>query len=100
MTTIPFHCGEGGPDDRELARIFAEEEAWEEEDDGWEDEFEDDDGEPQYAEIIASLTDAEARGQAWPGWVLDRSRPGVVIITTPSGQRYASTPEGDPAPMP
>jgi hypothetical protein len=100
MTTIPFHCGDGGPDDKELARILAEEAELDEYDD-WEDEEDDEEDEgPQYAEIIADLTEAEARGQAWPGWSLDRSRPGLVVITTPSGRRYAFTPEGEPARLP
>jgi pimeloyl-ACP methyl ester carboxylesterase len=62
---------------------------------GWEE-----DDESPYAEIIARITEAKAHGSGWPGWSLDWSRPGLVIITTPSGRSYASTPEGDPAAMP
>jgi hypothetical protein len=62
---------------------------------GWEE-----DDESLYAKVIAGITEAEAQGSGWPGWSLDRSRPGLIIITTPSGRRHASTPEGDPAAMP
>jgi hypothetical protein len=64
------------------------------------DEQEDDDGEPACAGIIAGITQAQARGSGWPGWSLDWSHPGLVIITTPSGRRYASTPEGEPVALP
>lgn len=67
---------------------LGERSAWEEDDD------------PPYAEIIAKITEARAQGSGWPGWSLDWSRPGLVIITTPSGRRYASTPQGDPAAIP
>lgn len=89
-----------GPDTAELARLIsalAECCEWDEED---ADEEEDEDAEPAYAGIITGITQAEAQGSSWPRWSLDRSHPGVVIITTPSGRRYASTPEGEPVAMP
>jgi hypothetical protein len=67
---------------------------WDEQDDD-----EDDDESPNAA-IIAEITEAEARGSGWPGWSLDWSHPGLVIITTPSGRRYASTPEGESVALP
>ena len=34
------------------------------------------------------------------GWKLDRPAPGILVWTTPSGRRYASTLTGEPLPVP
>lgn len=60
-----------------------------------------DDGESALESLARLATDVEAgRAELYPGWELDRSRPGVLVWTTPAGRRYASTLTGDPLPLP
>jgi hypothetical protein len=60
-----------------------------------------DDGESVYVEMARLAADMEAgRAEAPPGWKLDRPSPDVLLWTTPSGRRYASTLAGDPLPLP
>jgi len=40
------------------------------------------------------------RAEVPGGWKLDRPSPEVLVWTTPSGRRYASTRTGDPLPLP
>jgi hypothetical protein len=40
------------------------------------------------------------RAEVPRGWKLDRPSPEVLVWTTPSGRRYASTLTGDPLPLP
>jgi hypothetical protein len=64
-------------------------------------EGEDDDGESVLEELARLAVDVEAgRAELWPGWKLDRSSPGILVWTFPSGRRYASTLTGDPLPLP
>ena len=66
-----------------------------------EEEEEEDDGESVLEELARLAVDVEAgRAELWPGWKLDRSNPGILVWTLPSGRRYASTLTGDPLPVP
>jgi hypothetical protein len=59
-----------------------------------------DDGESFYEEFARLAEQIEAgSAQTPPGWKLDRPRPGVLVWTTPSGRRYASTLTGYPLPL-
>lgn len=53
-------------------------------------------------EVLAGLAaDIEAgRAEVSPGWRLDRPRPGVLVWTTPSGLRFATTLAGEEIPVP
>jgi hypothetical protein len=65
------------------------------EDDDWGDNdelYEDDDGEGPFESLLRHVADIEAG--LMPGWSLDRSDPGALIWTTPSGRRYKSTLDG------
>jgi hypothetical protein len=60
-----------------------------------------DDGESPYEQLARLAEQIEAgSAQTPPRWKLDRPRPGVLVWTTPSGRRYASTLTGDPLPLP
>jgi hypothetical protein len=68
--------------------------------DDWEDE-EEEEVETPY-EVLADLAaDIEAgRAEVSPGWNLDRPSPGVLVWTTPSGLRFATTLTGQEIPVP
>jgi hypothetical protein len=69
--------------------------------DSYLDDEEEDDGESVLEELARLAVDVEAgRAELWPGWKLDRSSPGVLVWTFPSGRRYASTLAGEPLPVP
>jgi hypothetical protein len=71
-------------------------EDWEEDDEDWED-----DGESALERMARLAADIEAdNAEPYPGWKLDRSRPGVLVWTTPSGRRYASDLNGQALPLP
>ena len=60
---------------------------------GGETEFhEDEDCEGPFESMLRHASDIEAG--LIPGWKLDRSQPGVLLWTTPSGRQYKSTPDG------
>jgi hypothetical protein len=71
-------------------------------DENWEDGGEDeDDGESVLASLARLAADIEAgNAEPYPGWKLDRPRPGVLVWTTPSGRRYASDLNGQALPLP
>jgi hypothetical protein len=71
-------------------------------DEEYEDEEEyEDDSESVLEELARLAVDVEAgRAELWPGWKLDRSSPGMLVWTLPSGRRYASTLTGEPLPVP
>jgi len=54
--------------------------------------YEDDDDEGPFESLLRHVADIEAG--LMPGWSLDRSHPGALIWTTPSGRRYKSTLDG------
>ena len=54
--------------------------------------YEDDDGEGPFESLLRRAADIEAG--LMPGWKLDRSHPGALVWTTPSGRRYKSTLDG------
>ncbi len=54
--------------------------------------YEDDDGEGPFESLLRDVADIEAG--LVPGWKLDRSHPGALVWTTPSGRRYKSTLDG------
>lgn len=61
----------------------------------------DDEGESVYEQMARLAAEIDAgRAQAPPRWKFDRPSPGVLVWTTPSGRRYASTLTGDPLPLP
>jgi hypothetical protein len=78
-----------------------EEDDFEDPDDVDERYYEEDDGESglEYMARVAAEA-ASGRAEIPPGWKLDRSHPGMLVWTTPSGRRYASTLEGDSLPLP
>jgi hypothetical protein len=60
---------------------------------GDETEFhEDEDCEGPFESMLRHASEIEAG--LIPGWKLDRSHPGVLLWTTPSGRQYKSTPDG------
>ena len=66
------------------------------------DDWDDDDDDESPMEHLARLAaDIEAGHAEMPrGWKLDRPSPGVLVWTTPSGRRYASTLTGEWLPVP
>jgi hypothetical protein len=69
----------------------------------WEDDGEDweDDGESVLVSLARLAADIEAgNAEPYPGWKLDRPRPGVLVWTTPSGRRHASDLNGQALPLP
>jgi hypothetical protein len=54
--------------------------------------YEDDAGEGPFESLLRHAADIEAG--LMPGWNLDRSHPGALVWTTPSGRRYESTLDG------
>jgi hypothetical protein len=66
--------------------------------DAWDefDELDDDDEEWPMAHMVRVAADIEAgRAEVPRGWKLDRPAPGILVWTTPSGRRYASTLTGE-----
>jgi len=60
-----------------------------------------DDGESGFEHMARVAADIErGRAEVPRGWKLDRPSPEVLVWTTPSGRRYASTLTGDPLPLP
>jgi hypothetical protein len=60
------------------------------------DELDDDDDEWPMAHMARVAADIEAgRAEVPRGWKLDRPAPGILVWTTPSGRRYASTLTGE-----
>ena len=57
-----------------------------------EEDDEEDDEEGPFESLLRHADEIEAG--LWPGWNLDRTRPGVLLWTTPSGRRYESTLDG------
>ena len=53
---------------------------------------EDDDGEGPVESLLRHAAEIEAG--LMPGWKLDRSQPGALLWTTPSGRQYKSTLDG------
>ena len=53
--------------------------------------YEDEDDEGPFESLLRHASEIEAG--LMPGWKLDRSHPGVLLWTTPSGRQYKSTPD-------
>jgi hypothetical protein len=53
---------------------------------------EDENGEGPFESLLRRASELEAG--LMPGWKLDRSHPGALLWTTPSGRQYKSTPDG------
>ena len=77
--------------------------------DGWDDLEEEeryyqdqiDDGESGFEHMARVAAEIErGRAEVPRGWKLDRPSPEIIVWTTPSGRRYASTLTGDPLPLP
>jgi hypothetical protein len=71
--------------------------------DAWDefDEQDDDDDEGPLEHLARVAADIEAgRAEVPRGWKLDRPGPGILVWTTPSGRRYASTLTGEWLPAP
>jgi hypothetical protein len=75
----------------ELGDLLSEEDADQQEYDEF-DEDEDDDDEGPIESLLRHAAEIEAG--LWPGWKLDRTHPGILVWTTPSGRRYESTLDG------
>ena len=54
--------------------------------------YEDESGEGPFESLLWHASEIEAG--LMPGWKLDRSHPGALLWTTPSGRQYKSTPDG------
>jgi hypothetical protein len=55
--------------------------------------YEDEDGEGPFESLLRHASEIEAG--LVPGWKLDRSHPGALLWTTPSGRQYKSTLDGN-----
>jgi hypothetical protein len=70
-------------------------------DDDVEDDSAEDDDEWPLAPMARLAADIEAgRAEVPRGWQLDRPGPGILVWTTPSGRRYATTLTGEWLPVP
>jgi hypothetical protein len=56
------------------------------------DDEDDEDGEGAFESLLRHAQEIEAG--LMPGWKLDRSQPGALLWTTPSGRQYRSTLDG------
>ena len=54
--------------------------------------YEDEDDEGPFESLLRHASEIEAG--LMPGWKLDRSHPGALLWTTPSGRQYKSTLDG------
>jgi hypothetical protein len=54
--------------------------------------YEDDEDEGPFESLLRHAAQIEAG--LMPGWKLDRSQPGALVWTTPSGRRYKSSLDG------
>ena len=72
---------------------------WDDYDDDWEDD--EDEVQTPY-EVLADLAAGIEAGRAEisPAWKLDRSVPCILVWTTPSGLRFATTLTGERVPVP
>jgi hypothetical protein len=57
-----------------------------------EDDFYEDEDEGPFESLLRHASEIEAG--LVPGWNLDRSHPGMLLWTTPSGRQYRSTLDG------
>jgi hypothetical protein len=55
--------------------------------------YEDEDDEGPFESLLRHASEIEAG--LMPGWKLDRSHPGALLWTTPSGRQYKSTLDGN-----
>jgi hypothetical protein len=67
----------------------------------FDDEDEQEEGETVLEALARRAADMKAgRAHPWPGWKLERPGPGILVWTSPSGRRCASTLTGEPLPLP
>jgi hypothetical protein len=70
-------------------------------DDDAEEDYGEEDDESPWEHLARVAADIEAgRAEVPRGWKLDRPAPDILVWTTPSGRRYASTLTGESLPVP
>jgi hypothetical protein len=84
--------GKRGREVAEFGGLLPEDDADQEVYDEFCEEEEEDDGEGPVESMLRHAAEIEAG--LVPGWKLDRTHPGVLVWTTPSGRRYESTLDG------